>query len=309
LSAILLGVLPVFALIALGWGLKASGFIPAETWGPIERIAYFVFYPGFLVPSIWAAQFEGLSSAPLGLASVAAVLLIGAAAVLARPFTGLSGPAFASVFQGVTRWNSFVFLPVVVAVFGDAGLSRAAVVIGALVPVINIMAVLAHVRWGQDQRTGEVSAGAAARRALLRNPIVWSCAIGLLLNVLRVPPGPVDDALELLGDGALPLGLLVAGAGLNFAAAAARPVTIAAVCVVKLILMPVLMWSLCRAFGGDPLSQGVALACGSAPGAAAAYVLARQMGGDAPLMAGIVAFTTLASVVTIPLLLLLFGLP
>ena len=59
-------------------------------------------------------------------------------------------------------------------------------------------------------------------------------------------------------------------------------------------------------FGGDPLSQGVALACGSAPGAAASYVLARQMGGDAPLMAGIVAFTTLASVVTIPLLLLLF---
>jgi predicted permease len=78
---------------------------------------------------------------------------------------------------------------------------------------------------------------------------------------------------------------------------------------VKLVAMPVLMWGLCRLFGGDPLSQGVALACGSAPGAAASYVLARQMGGDAPLMAGIVAFTTVASVVTIPVLLLLFGLP
>jgi len=308
MSAILLGVLPVFALIALGWGLKASGFTPAETWGPIERIAYFVFYPGFLIPTIWGAQFEGLASAPLGLASVAAVLLIGGAAVLSKPLTGLSGPAFASVFQGVTRWNSFVFLPVVVAVFGDAGLSRAAVVIGALVPVINIMAVLAHVRWGEGQR--EVGGGLrAAGRALGRNPILWSCGIGLALNLLRVPPGPVDEALDLLGDGALPLGLLVAGAGLNFAAAAARPVTIATVCAVKLVAMPVLMWGLCRLFGGDSLSQGVALACGSAPGAAASYVLARQMGGDAPLMAGIVAFTTLASVVTIPLLLLVFGLP
>jgi predicted permease len=304
-SAILAGVLPVFALIALGWGLKATGFIPAETWRPIERVTYFVFYPGFLIPTIWTAQFEGLASAPLGAASIAAVALIGGAAVLARPFTGLSGPAFASVFQGLVRWNSFVFLPVVVAVFGEPGLARAAVVIGALVPVINIMAVLALARWGEGQSGGWGPAG----RALLRNPILWSCGLGLLLNALRVPPGGVDDALDLLGDGALPLGLLVAGAGLNFAAASARPVSIAVVCTVKLVVMPVLMWSLCRAFGGDELSQGVALACGSAPGAAASYVLARQMGGDAPLMAGIVAFTTLASVATIPLLLLLFGLP
>ncbi|MDP8916436.1 MAG: AEC family transporter, partial [Pseudomonadota bacterium] len=130
MTAILAGVLPVFALIALGWGLKASGFIPAETWTPIERITYFIFYPGFLIPTIWTAQFEGLASAPLGGASVAAVMLIGAAAVLARPFTGLSGPAFASVFQGLLRWNSFVFLPVVAAVFGEAGLARAAVVVG-----------------------------------------------------------------------------------------------------------------------------------------------------------------------------------
>lgn len=305
MSAILAGVVPVFALIALGWGLKASRFIAAETWGPIERVTYFVFYPGFLIPTIWTAQFEGLASAPLGAASVAAVFLIGGAAVVAKPLTGLSGPAFASVFQGLVRWNSFVFLPVVVAVFGPAGLARAAIVIGLLVPVINVMAVLVLARWGEGQGGGWRSAG----QALARNPILWSCGIGLLLNALRVPPGPVDEALDLLGDGALPLGLLVAGAGLNFAAAAARPVSIGAVCLVKLVVMPVLMWGLCRLFGGDALSQGVALACGSAPGAAASYVLARQMGGDAPLMAGIVAFTTLASVVTIPALLLLFGLP
>ena len=302
--SVLAGVLPVFALIALGWGLKASRFIPAETWGPIERITYFVFYPGFLIPTIWTAEFGGLSAAPLGAASIAAVLLIGGGALLVRPFLGLSGPAFTSVFQGLVRWNSFVFLPVVVAVFGQEGLSRAAVVIGALVPVINIMGVLVLAKWGEGQGGG----WRMAMRALAQNPIIWSCAIGLLLNALRIPSFGVRQALGLLGDGALPLGLLVAGAGLNFAVVAARPFTIAWVCAMKLLVMPVLMWALCRAFGGDPLSQGVALACGSAPGAAASYVLARQMGGDAPLMAGIVAFTTLASVVTIPLLLLAFRL-
>jgi hypothetical protein len=303
-SGILAGVAPVFALIALGWGLKASGFIPAETWRPIERITYFVFYPGFLIPTIWAAEFDGLSSAPLGAASIAAVAIIGALALMARPFLTLSGPAFTSVFQGLVRWNSFVFLPVVVAVFGPEGLARAAIVIGALIPVINILCVLVLSKWGEGQRGGWRGIG----RGLATNPVILSCAIGLLLNLLHVPTFGVDKALTLLGGGALPLGLLVAGAGLNFAAAAAKPVTLAAVCVMKLLVLPVLMWALCRAFGGDELSQGVALACGSAPGASASYVLAREMGGDAPLMAGIVAFTTLASVATIPLLLVLFGL-
>ena len=304
MTGILGGVLPVFALIGLGWGLKATGFIPAETWRPIERITYFVFYPGFLIPTIWAAKFEGLASAPLGAASIAAVAIIGALALLVRPFLRISGPAFTSVFQGLVRWNSFVFLPVVVAAFGPEGLARAAIVIGALIPVINVMCVLVLARWGEGQGKGWRGIG----RGLATNPVILSCAIGLLLNTLRVPTFGVDRALTLLGGGALPLGLLVAGAGLNFAAAAARPVTIGVVCVMKLLVLPVMMWGLCRAFGGDELSQGVALACGSAPGASASYVLAREMGGDAPLMAGIVAFTTVASVVTIPLLLVLFGL-
>ena len=36
------------------------------------------------------------------------------------------------------------------------------------------------------------------------------------------------------------------------------------------------------------------------PGSPAAYILARQMGGDGRLMAGIITLTTLASVVTLP---------
>jgi predicted permease len=79
--------------------------------------------------------------------------------------------------------------------------------------------------------------------------------------------------------------------------------------VVKLLVLPLLMWTFTGLAGGDETAQGIALLVGSAPGAAASYVLARQMGGDAPLMAGIVAFTTAASLLTIPALLILFHLP
>ena len=75
---------------------------------------------------------------------------------------------------------------------------------------------------------------------------------------------------------------------------------------VKLGVMPPLMWFIAWALGGDSLAQGIALICGAAPGSAASYILARQMGGDAPLIAGVIALTTVGSAVVIPILLALF---
>jgi len=299
-SPILLGVIPVFALIALGWGLKATGFLRQESWPPIERLAYFALYPGFLVPTIWGADFSGLSAGTAGLAAVACVLAVGGLGVLAKPFLKQTDAAFTSVFQGLVRWNGFVFLPVVQAVFGQEGLATAAVVLGILIPVVNVLCVLVLSRWGEGQGGGWRMVG----RSLMVNPIIWSCAAGTLLNVLHVPPAdPLHSTLELVGDAAIPLGLVIAGAGLSFRDAAMRPWVIGGVTAVKLVVMPLMMWGLTRLLGGDALAQGVALCCGAAPGAAASYVLARQMGGDAPLMAGIVAFTTAGSAVTIPALL------
>ena len=85
-----------------------------------------------------------------------------------------------------------------------------------------------------------------------------------------------------------------------------RRITVAGVSVVKLLVMPFLMWGVCRLLGGDQLAQALAMLCGATPGAAASYMLARQMGGDAPLMAGVIALTTVGGAVTMPILLMLF---
>ncbi len=306
MTALFTGIVPVFILIAIGYGLRKSDFLPDATWRPIEKLSINLLYPGFLIPAIWGADLSGGSAGAAGGAAVSAVLIVGALTLAAKPLLKIDGPAFTSVFQGTIRWNSFVFLPVIQSVFGAEGLALAAVMIACIIPVTNIACVAVLARWGADQRG--VSPLALAR-AMLANPILVACLTGLALNVLEVPAIPgVSDTLRLLGAAALPLGLIVAGAGLSFAAVARRKGTIAGVTAVKLGLMPPLMWGLCVLFGGDELAQGTALLCGAAPGAAAAYLLARQMGGDAPLMAGIVAATTVISAVGIPLLLALFHL-
>jgi malonate transporter and related proteins len=60
----------------------------------------------------------------------------------------------------------------------------------------------------------------------------------------------------------------------------------------------------CRVFGIEGLSAAAVLfsAC---PISASSYVLARQFGGDATLLARLITITTIAAVATIPLLLAL----
>jgi len=304
--ALFAGVVPVFILIAMGYGLRKSDFMPDATWRPIEKLSINLLYPGFLIPSIWGADLSGSSAGAAGGSAVTAVVIVGALTLLAKPLMKIDGPAFTSVFQGTVRWNSFVFLPVIQSVYGPEGLALAAVMIACIIPVTNIACVAVLARWGTDQRG---VSPLALTKAMFSNPILVACLTGLALNFLQVPPIPgISDTLKLLGGAALPLGLIVAGAGLSFAEVARRKWTVAGVTVVKLGVMPPLMWGLCVLYGGNELAQATALLCGAAPGAAAAYLLARQMGGDAPLMAGIVALTTVGSALGIPLALALFHL-
>lgn len=304
MSGLLTGIVPVFAMIALGWGLKQLRFLADDGWRAVERLTYFVFYPAFLVPAVWGADFSAGTAGPVALSTIGVSLAVVALTIVAKPALRLPDPSFTSVFQGVVRWNGFVFLPVATAVFGPAGLGTAAVAFGVLAPALNVVCVLALARWGAGQGGG----WRLALRSLGRNPIIWACGIGAALNLTGLPTQPLlDGVFELMGPGAIALGLITAGAGLSFRYAAARPVVIGTVAAIKLLVLPVAMFWLCGVLGGDRTAQGVALLAGAAPGAAASYVLARQMGGDAPLVAGVVAFTTVASAATIPLLLGLFG--
>lgn len=308
-AAILNGIVPVFLLITLGYGLKKSGFLPLNVWGPIEKFAVYVLYPGFLIPAIWHADLSGFAAGPVSLGVLGSVIFASAVGFALKPFLKLSGPTFTSVFQGLMRFNSFVFIPVAAGIFGDRANAIAAVAISALIPASNMICILVLARWGEPE--GEVPERTPVwmAKTLLTNPIFASCLIGLFLNFTRIPSIPfAEKSLAMLGQAAIPTGLILAGAGLSFSYIYRRPILVSAVSLFKILVMPILAWQICRVFGGDTLAQGVALACGAAPCAAAAYVQARHMGGDAPLMAGIVAMTTSLSAVTMPLLLFIFHL-
>lgn len=73
----------------------------------------------------------------------------------------------------------------------------------------------------------------------------------------------------------------------------------------KFILMPLSGWAACLVFGLEGQEAAAVILFLSLPTASSAYVMARQLGGDAPLMAAIVAFQTVLAAIATPIALLL----
>ena len=68
-----------------------------------------------------------------------------------------------------------------------------------------------------------------------------------------------------------------------------------ATCGLKLLMMPAATAAFCWAFGVEGLTAAAAVLFTSVPTSASSYVLARQLGGDAPLMAALITITTIAA--------------
>lgn len=297
---------PVFLVILVGYGLTRFRFAEPDDWRQIERIVYYVLFPALIASSIAKADLSGLPVIPFASTLILTVLLAaGLLSVLRRSVgarLGLEGPAYSSVYQGSLRWNGFVALAAVAVVFGDKGVAVAALAIAIMVPMLNVLSVIALTRHAGK----EIPNIANILKNVARNPLIIACLTGIALNVTGIGlPEPFGTTASLLGRAALTLGLLAVGAGLDLKAAADNRVLVTLACSIKLILIPIVIAVLSTLFGIEGFIRDVLILCGTVPTASSAYVLARQLGGDHALMAAIITGATMAAIVTMPLMLFL----
>jgi hypothetical protein len=142
--------------------------------------------------------------------------------------------------------------------------------------------------------------------AIARNPFIWACVVGAALNpVSAAIPQPVHTVIDALGRSSLALGLLIVGAGLRIEEMTRlRPLTLPT-CLIKLGVMPAVALGIAVACGLSGANLVVIACCTAVPAASNSYILARQLGGDAPLMAQILTVQTALAAVTMPLVIAL----
>src|SRR5829696_5793527 len=300
MAMVITALLPVFLLIVLGFILKRTLMRLETQWHGLERLTYYVLLPVLLVQTLVKADLDKVPVAGVGGALLLAVLAMSLLCIALRPLlahASVDGPAFTSIFQGATRWQTYVGLALSGNLFGDLGLALASVAMVAIIPLANVFSVgvLAHYASAEKRSAGTIV------MTVVRNPLIWACVIGLALNVTHIPlPKLWHEVADALGRSSLAIGLLVTGAGLHLEGMF-RPSLAASLAVfLKLVVMPAIAVALALQFGIAGSNLAVVTICSAVPTASSAYVLARQMGGDAPLLAQIITLQTILAAVTMP---------
>ena len=284
--------LPDFALILLGAAIRRWMHLGDHFWSGVEKLVYFILFPALLVNAIVKTRLDLGAALPLLLTAFAAMfggMLLG---FLPRLFSPLPALSFASLFQCAYRFNSYIALAVAGMLFGSPGIATMGLIVGAAVPVANLVSVWMLARHGEVGLWREVA----------RNPLIWGTATGFLLNLLGfVPPAPLQAFLGRLADAAIALGLIAVGAALRLENTPGVRAYSLWLLGVKLLALPLIALGVGALVGLSGLNYQVVVLFAALPTASSAYILAMRMGGDGRSVAWLISATTLGSMLTLPL--------
>jgi hypothetical protein len=284
---LLLALWPLFALIVAGYALRRLDFPSEAFWPGAERLNYFILFPALLFSSLASAPLDNPALPRLALAVLLGLGSAWLALLLLRRLRGWPAGRFGAFSQGILRFNTYLGLAAVGSLFGQQGLTLAALMLALMVPMVNVLSV-----W-----------------SILKNPLILACLGGALVNLSGLGlPGGSDRLLGLLAAASLPLGLLCVGAALKPERLGGEIPALAWNSGLRLLAMPLLAWAVAYGLQLPAMESSVLVLFFALPTAPTAYVLTRQLGGDSHLMAGIITLQTLLAAASLPLVMTLLGL-
>ena len=264
-------------------------------WQQVEFLVYYFLFPVLLFHSIVKSPLDIQATSSFLMAGLSMGLL-GIALSYSLPYWPWLGRHIdkrdhAASAQISFRFNSFIALALVERLSGAEGLLLISVLIGFCVPMFNVGAIWPMARHGENGFWKE----------LVRNPLILATSGGLVFNLvgLRIPAF-MDPTLNRIGAASLALGLMAAGAGMEFKALNQGKLLGALVLTLKHLVLPCLAWGLAQFFELNSVQTTVLLIFSALPTASTCYVLASRMGYNGPYVAGLVTLSTLLGIVSLP---------
>ena len=283
-------VLPVFLIIALGYTIRQAGLVDDHFFQQTNGLVFYICLPTLLFYKIGTADFSTNFNFKLVLATSAAVAGCFLIAYLYGTWRKYPPPVHGSFCQGTFRGNlAYIGLAIVYNAYGDQGLTRAGILLGFLVPVLNLFAILALVLPQQHQRTDfkEIV------KQIIVNPLILASLAGLLWSFFQLPiPTIMDRTLNIASGMTLPLALLSIGNSFSLNNLKGDMGKAGLATVMKLWLMPLLSIGFMTVFAVTGLDFAIGLLMAGAPTAVTTYIMASKMGADEELAGTIVVLAT-----------------
>ncbi|MGM3173747.1 AEC family transporter [Dickeya lacustris] len=300
--------LPLFVLIALGYGLIRIGRWPSTVTDALSKFVFSVALPAMLFRMMCDFSRRPAVDARLLIAffgSCFIVFVLGRV-VARRVFRldGVSGSVFS--LSGIFSNNVMLGLPIATLMLGPQAIPSVALVL-VFNGLILWTLVTVSVEWA---RNGSLSMQGFGKTAIgvLKNPLIIGILSGTFYSLTGLPlPDVVDKPIGMLGQIAVPLSLIALGMGLaEYRIRDGWQISVA-ISLIKLVVQPLVVWGLALALGLPEMETRVVVLLGSMAVGVNIYLMSRQfnvLGG--PIAASLLISTALAAVTT-PLLLTLMG--
>jgi malonate transporter len=294
-------ILPVFAVIVTGWIVGYTGYLSRALSDALIHFAYNIAMPALLIVTI--AQEPGHSLinwrflVAFGGGSLLCFILVFGIMSIQVP-RSLANRTMYGMAASMTN-TGFVALPVLQAIYGPRAVLPAAIAT-VFVAVVMFPAAVILLELRQRDAHGSPTAPMVTVKHVVANPMVISTLIGMLLSVLDLRmPGPVTAYFGILADALTPCALFAVGLGLSIDGLRANIGRASLLSLVKLIIMPLIVYGLSMCLGLDPLYTIAAVICAAVPTAKTVYILAGEYRCEEMMVASTVSMTTLVSVISL----------
>ena len=307
MSSVVNVVLPVFALIYLGYLCRRTNRLGPSAASELNRFVVWLGLPALLfkitATSTWAEVWQPgfIAAFSIGCLGVFAFTLL-YRVMQKQPLVDASLDALGASYAN----TGYVGIPLCMLVLGDEALQPS--MVASIIVVCVLFAIaLACVETGLHAGQGLLRTLGKVSGALVRNPLVIAPMLGALWAAGGVQlPVPLATLLKLLGAAAAPCALVSLGLFLAQPQPAGRVQGVWPLVGLKLVVQPLITWYLAfEVFDRPPLWAYSALLLSALPTGTGPYMLAEFYGREGSRVSRVVLYSTLGSLLTLSLILLL----
>lgn len=291
-------VAPVFVIIFVGYFLKRFGRINENFVSVSSRIVFNVALPCLIFIKLATTNFRlAFNPGIIALAYLGTFFLFSVSWGLAVLLSNDGRDQGAFIQSSVRSNYAIVGFAIIAAMFGDDALSKASILLAFIMPVYNILAVVAlTVPLNKEKQVSVLKTIVE----IIKNPLIIAAIIALPFSFYEIQLSSFFvNSMNYLASLSLPLALLGIGASLNFESIKKDSRLAVIATTIKIIVTPLLLVYIAVKMGITGQDLGILFVLFACPSAIATFVMAEAMGANSELTGNIIVMSTLGSVATI----------
>ena len=282
-------VLPIFALILLGYAAKCMGLLDRDDVRKMNKVFFRFFLPVMLFYSLYTSDLSTAVQPALVAYALGCTLLVFFLSLGIVRFFEPARSRRGVIVQALFRSNLvFIGLPVVESLMGAENLGPVVLLIATVVPLFNILAVIVLEYYGGERtRPGRLILD------ILKNPLILGSLAGFLalLTGLKLPL-PLETLARQMNQACSPVMLFMLGAFLQLDGLRRDRRAVLWVSAGRLLLVPALTLLPAVLLGWRGVALASLIPVFASSTAVNSFTMAQQMGGDAELAGNIVGATS-----------------